>query len=182
MLTSINAIVDYGKDKPWWVAGFVAVYLGNPLVFMAYILAWPDGAQFRGKVLGMMPFKRVSTNTDWMNPLLFVAITLPVYLVWVLINAEAMKAVNACRDRSFDARNYFETYTPWAVAVTIPGLLNLLVWCTSGMEGNIMGFIFALPLLIAQALYLAMWVYALFSSCCVQNHYSTADVSQTSMV
>mmetsp|Transcript_31 Transcript_31/g.68 ORF Transcript_31/g.68 Transcript_31/m.68 type:complete len:183 (+) Transcript_31:279-827(+) len=182
MLTSVKAIVDYGKDKPWWIAGFVAVYLGNPLVFMGYILSWSDQTKFRGKVLGITVFKKVSVNTDWMNPLLFVAITFPVYLIWVLINVEAMKAVNVCRDRPFDASSYFETYTPWATAVAIPGLLNLLVWCTSGMEGNIMGFIFALPLLIAQLLYLVMWVYALFSSCCARNQYTSADLSRTSMV
>lgn len=191
MLTSIKAIVDYGKDKPLWVASFVAVYLGNPLAFVGYLFISTGGSSFsQGKVLGITAFKSVSTNTTRMNPWLFVAVTFPVYLLWVLFNVWAIKAVNVCRDRSFDANNYVETYMhpPWAAAVAIPGLLNLLVWSTGGMEGNVIGFVFALPLLIVSVLYLAMWVYALFSSCFnvqqIQNQYNimAAGLLQASMV
>ena len=181
-MTSIKAIVDYGKDKPWWVVRFVAVGLGNPFVFLVY----KDYVTEHHKVLGITAIKDVGVHTKWINPLLFVAVALPYYLVWVLFNVEAIRLVTVCSDRSFDASNYFETYTPMAAAVAIPGLLNLLVWGTSGMEGNVFGFMFFLPLLIAQVLYLAMWVYALCSSCFVKNQYNnpsgTDDLSQTSMV
>ena len=182
ILTSIKAIGDYGKDKPWWVARFVAVCLGNPLAFFGYF----GYVTQHHEVLGITAFKDLGGNIFWMNPLLFVAVTFPIYLLWVLFNVEAIRAVTVCSDRSFDANNYFETYTPRAAAVAIPGLLNLLVWGTSGMEGNVFGFMFFLPLLIAQVLYLAMWVYALCSSCFVKNQYNnpsgTDDLSQTSMV
>ena len=182
ILTSIKAIVDYGKDKPWWVVRFVAVGLGNPFVFLVY----KDYVTEHHKVLGIIAIEDVGVHTKWINPLLFVAVALPYYLVWVLFNVEAIRLVTVCSDRSFDASNYFETYTPMAAAVAIPGLLNLLAWGTSGMEGNVFGFMFFLPLLIAQVLYLAMWVYALCSSCFVKNQYNnpsgTDDLSQTSMV
>jgi len=190
ILTSIKAIVDYGKDKPWWVARFVAVGLGNPFVFLVY----KDYVTEHHKVLGIIAIEDVGVHTKWINPLLFVAVALPYYLVWVLFNVEAIRLVTVCSDRSFDASNYFETYTPMAAAVAIPGLLNLLAWGTSGIERGTLpcgiernvGFIFFfLPLVIAGVLYLAMWLTDLCSSCFVKNQYnntSGTDLSQTSMV
>ena len=190
ILTSIKAIVDYGKDKPWWVVRFVAVGLGNPLAFFGYF----GYVTQHHEMLGITAFKDLGGNIFWMNPLLFVAVPLPIYLLWVLFNVEAIRLVTVCSDRSFDASNYFETYTPMAAAVAIPGLLNLLAWGTSGIERGTLpcgiernvGFIFFfLPLVIAGVLYLAMWLTDLCSSCFVKNQYnntSGTDLSQTSMV
>jgi len=50
------------------------------------------------------------------------------------------------------------------MVTAIPGLLNLLIWCTGGMEGNIMGFLFFGPMLIAAAINLCMWIFALVNS------------------
>merc|ERR1711862_280425 len=130
--------------------GFAAVYLGNPGVFFFYLLL--VGTLFE-KANTWLIAKEVGANTTWMNPVTYILITFPMYVAWITLQYVHF---------GFELAEFLEDYVSvGSIIVAIPGLLNLAVWFTSGMEGNVMGFIFALPLLIATAVNLCMWLAAL---------------------
>lgn len=97
--------------------------------------------------------KEVSTNVNWLNPVTYIAITFPLYIFWLSLQNTFLH---------IDLETFLESYVSiGAVVAAVPGLYNLFVWCTQGMEGNVFGFLFFLPLLIASIFYLSMWIMAL---------------------
>jgi hypothetical protein len=114
-------------------------------------------------IFGLKTFKKVEVNTDWMNPGLYVLFTLPLYIAWVALQIELLPS--CFPSRTFDHGALLASYASvGALFAALPGILNLLVFSTSGMEGNVMGFLFALPLLIAIGFYFGMWVHAVLAS------------------
>jgi hypothetical protein len=114
----------------------------------------------------------VGNNVAWLNPALYILITFPLYAFWIwdpshitALRCSSTSTSTTSSSCTFDAETFFNYHISvvsclWA----IPGLLNILVWSTSGMEGNVMGFCFALPLLIATLAYIVRGIMALVAS------------------
>jgi hypothetical protein len=156
------AVLEFARSHPDWPLSFLAVYLGNPLIFLSYFVAMSDNTSKDGKtILGIKTFKTVSINTSWMNPFLYVLITFPLYLLWFYaqLNWIVPSLLFVCRSsRTLNIDKFCANYAgPGACIAAAPGLLSMQAWITSGMEGNIMGFLFFVPLLAAAGAYIAMW-------------------------
>jgi len=155
-----QGVIDNGV---WWGVRFFLVYLGNPVIFLLFIVTVfelaPDSSLLS---------KKVSTNVTWLNPLTYILVTLPLYMGWIvgLIGLSSnILGGGCCFVGNFDYEKFLAWYvSPGAIIASTPGLVNLYIWCTSGMEGNIFGFIFALPLLIAAVVNSVMWIRAFVSS------------------
>ncbi|KAI2509074.1 hypothetical protein MHU86_5322 [Fragilaria crotonensis] len=150
------------------IIGCSIVYLGNPILFFlyAYLFAMSnmESDQEGKKILGIATVKKVDLNVVWLNPALYVLITFPLYAFWIWLQVTLLTL--ACSSKcTFDAEIFYNHYVSIASCLwAIPGLLNMLVWSTCGMEGNLMGFCFFLPLLIATLAYIIMWIIALVAS------------------
>lgn len=145
-----------------WTVRFCLVYLGNPVIFFFYILFILDLAPDSWPVA-----KQMGTNVTWLNPITYIVVTLPLYIGWIVgsIGVSSKLGGSCCFRGNFDSEKFLAWYvSPGAIIASIPGFLNLSIWCTSGMEGNIMGFIFALPMLIAAVVNFVMWIRAIVSS------------------
>jgi hypothetical protein len=162
------------------------VYLGNPLLFIAYMLAMGDSASQDGKtIFGFKTFKTVAFNTSRINLFLYVLITLPLYAAWFWAQIHCIVPfflwlLRSSRTLNVDAYCARQAGVGACIAA-IPGLLSMLVWSTTGMEGNVMGFLFALPLLVAAIAYIILWFVAICSSLEYQQvlQYDDAAVSMS---
>mmetsp|Transcript_42190 Transcript_42190/g.77120 ORF Transcript_42190/g.77120 Transcript_42190/m.77120 type:complete len:176 (-) Transcript_42190:287-814(-) len=156
MLLTMKKVASYVRGQGmWWKVRFLLVYLGNPAIF--YLFLFIELPIFIS-VLGEDSWLTTKTvnNVAWLNPLFYLLVTLPVYIGWVgLVSLPAR----------VDMEKLLDNYVSGCALITsIPGILNLFVWCTSGMEGNIMGFVFFLPLLIVVAVNFCLWIDAIRSS------------------
>jgi hypothetical protein len=158
-----TTIVDFVSTHPYWPLRFLLVYLGNPILFVSYFGQMSDNTSEDGiRIFGVKTFTTVSTNVSKLNFAMYVLITLPPYLMWFWAQIRIIVPFVCFLFGSTHALNV-DTFCARQAGVgaclaAIPGLLNMLVWSTEGMEGNIMGFIFALPLLIAAIFYVVLWI------------------------
>jgi len=71
-----QGVIDNGV---WWGVRFFLVYLGNPVIFLLFIVTVfelaPDSSLLS---------KKVSTNVTWLNPLTYILVTLPLYMGWIV--------------------------------------------------------------------------------------------------
>jgi len=125
------------------------VYLGHPILFFGYLFLLLDKT-----IAGVNASTKVSTNVYRINICLYIAVTLTVFLVWLVIQVEVFKRFSGFQVDQFLSR---QASVPSLLAA-IPGLLNLYVWTGQGMEGNVFGFLFFLPLLIASVMYVILWI------------------------
>lgn len=141
----INAIRDkIERDGMDFLFRFFLVYLGNPIIFILFVLLALPGAI------------KIVSNVMWLNPIYYILVTLPIYAGWIFIITLPPQV---------DTKKIFEAYVSnVAICVAIPGLINIFVWCSSGMESNIMGFIFFGPLVIAAIVNMVLWICAMYSS------------------
>ncbi|KAI2497779.1 hypothetical protein MHU86_16721 [Fragilaria crotonensis] len=164
----MNELIEIAKQQPVRsIIRYSLVYLGNPIIFFLYLSAMANkesSNQYGKKILGIISVKMVDINVAWLNPALYVLITLPFYTLWIWLQVTLLTL--ACSSKcTFDAQIFYDHHTSVAACLwAIPGLYNILVWSTSGMEGNVMGLFFALPLLIATLAYIIMWIMALVAS------------------
>lgn len=161
---------SYSTQDPLWIFKLLfVVYLGHPILFLGFLFSFWGPASTRIKA-----FKIVSTNTFRLNLALFVAITLPLYLAWLVIQVEFLK-------KCFPSKFRVETFLAYqtsilSLLIALPGLLNLMAWTGPGMEGNVFGFICILPMVLASLGYLLLWViYVLMSL--VNNNDNGEDFS-----
>ncbi|KAI2493989.1 hypothetical protein MHU86_20563 [Fragilaria crotonensis] len=143
----MDDLIEIAKQQPVRsIIGGSIVYLGNPIVFFLYMFTMMnnESEQDGKKILGITSIKRLGDNVSWLNPALYVLITFPLFVFWIWLQVTLL--TRACSTKcTFDAEIFYNHYVSivsclWA----IPGLLNMYVWSTCGMEGNVMGFIFAL--------------------------------------
>lgn len=138
------------QSVPWKIR-FAAVYLGNPVLFFAFLSLLGNYTRRDDSFL----VKKVSTNVYWFNPVGYIAITLPMYTFWLSLQ-------NILVFPHIDVGTFLESYVSiGAIVAAVPGLLCVYICCTEGMEGNVFGFLFFGPLLIASIFYLSMWIMAL---------------------
>lgn len=130
------------------VLKFLYSAFGNILIFFFYLFvigrrwASPENNQW------FDPFFRVETNVDRINPLLFIPLALILYGTWLGIQYGIMRLY-----RSFDFNEFLNEKftTPYLLAMAF-GWLNILIFLVPGMEWNVFGFLFFLPLLIIAAI------------------------------
>lgn len=148
----------------WWSVRFFFVYLGNPVVFFLFSL-------FTANVLAFNPWfytKKIalSTTVTWVNPIAYIIATLPLYMAWIAasIGISSTLEMSRCIEGNFDSEKFFAWYvSPGAIVASLPGLLNLFIWCTSGMHGILWGLCVG-PMLILAVVHSIMWILAFLSS------------------
>jgi len=143
----------------WWKVRFLLVYLGNPAIF--YLFLFIELPIFIS-VLGEDSWLTTKTvnNVAWLNPLFYLLVTLPVYIGWIgLVSLPARVDMEKLLD------NYV---SGCALIISIPGLLNLFVWCTLagwkatfGENFGIQIFVF---LSIVAVVNFCLWINAIRSS------------------
>jgi hypothetical protein len=164
----MNELIEIAKQRPVWsIIGCSLVYLGNPIVFFSYVGAVSNEESDDGKkILGITSIKKVENtiNVAWLNSALYVLITFPLYVFWIWVQVTLLTLI--CSSKCTFAAEIFYNHliSVGSCLWAIPGLLNMYVWSTSGMEGNVMGFLFALPLLISTLAYIITWIIALVAS------------------
>lgn len=127
--------------------------VGNPLVFGLYMTCSPRLAS----VLGTEASFKVDTNVRRINVPLFLFFSFTLYVCGVYLHVALHRAVTR-----FNARVMFSyAFSPWSLLLSLPGLFNFYVWAWVGMEGNVFGFLFVLPLLITQFLTCVHWIFAM---------------------
>jgi hypothetical protein len=160
------AVLEFIRGHPYWALRFLLVYLGNPILFVAYFAALAGRSYDASRtLLGIKTFKPVATNTCRINIGMFVLVTLPLYLLWFFIQLSVIPVLFRASPHTLNVGTFCAHYAGLgACLAAIPGVLNMHVWSTSGMEGNVMGFAFALPLLVAAGAYVVLWFVAVCTS------------------
>lgn len=147
-----SVIYHHAVSQPLWSLKLFFVYLGNPLVFLLY---FPLALALH-KLIPFIPVTtKVEINTDRISPLLFLALTLPVYILWIV--GQVALYLRLAPNFQLDIFLAKMVSIP-SLLFAIPGVFNILIWVTTGMEGNVMGFLLALPLLICSVAYPILWI------------------------
>lgn len=134
----------------------VFLYAGHPILFLAYLAYCGQGSLGGDGVtyFGVESFCKVGANVYKIHLGLYLLLTFPVYLLWSL----AIPSILSLR-RSFCLETYLRSrVSNKSLFFALPGLLNLYVWSSEGMEGNVFSFLFGLPLLGASLGYFINWV------------------------
>ncbi len=139
---------------------YLLTYLGHPILFLAFLFTVGKGSLGRDSLsfFGIQTFTSVSTNTHKMHLGLYLMITLPIFLVWSIGSVQILSMFS-----SFKVDTFLRLQTGyWCLLLAAPGLFNLYVWSSDGMEGNIFGFIFGFPMLGAAFGYVGLWLYHVY--------------------
>lgn len=96
-----------------------------------------------------------------MNLLLFVVVTLPLFLLWFAVMNPLPERVllrGSRLGRSMQQLSRPTTASPRLACERSPGVRNVLAWSsTSGMEDSIMGMLYAPVLLVPAVAYVVLW-------------------------
>lgn len=150
------------QGRIFWSIKYFIVYLGNPILFFLYIIGLGERS-----IGPFVTFTKLGYNTNRINILLYLSITFPIYIAWLCLQIIVLRRVHST---SFSLDKFLEcAASNGSLISSIPGLISLLVFATSGMEGNVFGFLFALPMLLASLSYIILWGDAVFSSCRVRE-------------
>lgn len=119
------------------------------------------------EILGVKTFRVVGSNVSKINLGLYLIITFPLFLTWYAAQLKLLPILCSKMTRqTFNLDRFIAGQTCCCMVYwAIPGLINLFTWSTDGMEGNIMGMIFALPLLVTSVISVIKWFADVFSSC-----------------
>jgi hypothetical protein len=169
-------LVGFARSRPFWLPRFFLVYLGNPFVFLPYFIAVAllspdDDNSIDGvRIFGFKPFVKddtedVSLSVARMNFVLFVLVTLPLYLLWFWVQVRCAIPL-LCRligsSRTLNLTKFcLHHCTCCCCILALPGFLNVLVFSTVGMAGDALGFIFGPLLVLATIPYIISWFVAL---------------------
>jgi hypothetical protein len=173
------AMVEFVRDRPLWPVQFLVVYLGNPIVFLLYffVMCSTDTGQDGVELLGMTTCWAGNHGVDdnaeddtsrnvKVNFLAFVALTLPLYVLWfacqVLValpiylrrTVERGGSAQSLNASKFASRHCNATACLWS----IPGLFAVGVWSTSAWEGSVVRLYSDNLTLVSGAAYVVMAV------------------------
>jgi hypothetical protein len=125
------------------LAAIIAV--GHPILFWVFLLFVARGSfgSTDPRVLGVPLFFPVQTNVYRINLWVYVPYALALYSLWIAAQYLVLFEVNDFSWKNFASRKFTVPY----LVVCGLGYLNLYVWVI-GMEGNVFGFIFGIPLLV----------------------------------
>lgn len=157
-MNSFSSIYHHAVNHPVWSFKLFFIYLGNPFVFAFY---FPMAQALQKVIPSLAVTTKVDYNTDRISPLLFLLLTLPIYILWVI----AQVALFLRMKPNFQLSVLLDRMVSnTSLIFAFPGAFNIGVWVGSGMEGNIMGFIFALPLLICAVVYVILWIVSVWAA------------------
>lgn len=156
-----KTIVDFVSSHPYWPLRFLLVYLGNPIIFLSYLLKFSNYTSQDGvQIFGFKTFTVESTDFCRLNFVLFVVLTLPPYLLWFWIQTRIVGPLFCYMFELKHVLNVGKFCYHYAgvgqCVAAIPGLLNLLVWSTGRMK--FMWSFLPLSLAIAVFFYVVLWV------------------------
>jgi hypothetical protein len=119
--------------------------LGHSIIFFCFLFLVADdslGSQ-DPKLFNIPLFYQVSTNVYRINLWVYIPFALLLYTLWLALQFGILHFF-----RHFLLKQFFsKKFTLFYLLLCGAGYVNLLVWMTMGMEGNIFAFIFVLPLL-----------------------------------
>lgn len=125
-------------DRFWGALLFVFVSVGHPAMF--WLLLWFYGLfdSIGSKVL----FYSIGSNTYKIKLWLFIVSASFVYFICLSLQVLIIRLF-----RKINIRRFIEIkLSIIPIIISALGFVNLALWC-GGMEGNVFGFIIALPLL-----------------------------------
>jgi hypothetical protein len=133
---------------------FIIAALGHPVLFFCYLSWFADdslGIQSID-IFGFKAFYNVSTNVYRINLIMFSIFSLLTYYFWIQLQVIILRCF-----KKYDVNKFISSQLNAGFFVGIFGLLNLLLWCV-GMEGNIFGFIVALPLFLLAIISIIIFI------------------------
>lgn len=104
-------------------------------------------------LLGITAATKTSGNVISLNPFLFVPLALAIFSILFMLNFIILQRIR--KDLTFEAYKS-KRLAGWSLIPCLIGALNLFVWI-GGMEMNIFGFVFTLPLLFALLIQFIGW-------------------------
>lgn len=156
-------VIQYSMQKPLWMCKLFLVYLGHPILFLGFLFLFGGLRSAENYA-----FTKISTNVHRINLGLYLALTLPVFLAWIVIQVELFNFLPGFRVEYFLA---YQT-SVFSLFFAIPGLMNLRAFACEGIEGDSFGFLVLLPMLFACVGYVILWVGSfLLSFADEQSHY-----------
>lgn len=133
--------------------------LGHTIIFLFFLFFLAEGqlgAQ-SPKVFNFPLFFEVSTNVYRINLLVYIPFALLLYGIWFTLQFSILH-----RFRHFTIAQFLvKKFTRFYLILCGAGYLNLVGWII-GMEGNVFGFIFALPEFIISLIFAFMEIRIFF--------------------
>jgi hypothetical protein len=123
---------------------FLFVSIGHPILFILYLFLFANGSLggLPVELFGYKSFSKVSTNVYRINLVFFIIYSVLAYYIWLYIQVLIYRAI-----RKIDIHTFINgKLSIGPTIISGLGYINLFFWIL-GMEGNVFGFIFALPLL-----------------------------------
>lgn len=139
---------------------YVICALGHPLLFLYFLfyLAEESFGNTKDSFIGQPLFFEVSTNVYRLNFLVYVPYALILYGIWLGIQFWLLHQFRRFTLEQFLAKKF----TTFYLILCGMGWINIIFWIM-GMEGNVFGFIFALPLLLLSLLVAFMEIKIFFA-------------------
>lgn len=158
-------LVQHAAQHPFWLVKMAPIYLGNPVVFFSYGALAKVVSPVLSPVIKIKLdslFTQVCTNVHKITSFpAYVAVTLPFYVAWLFAQVALWTKVFP----GFCTTHFLaQQASLGSLLSAVPGLVNLYVFCTEGMEGNVFGFIFALPMFIATCCNFCIWGWSIENS------------------
>lgn len=143
------SVIESLLQTALWILRIFIIFLGHPLVFLCYLFS------LSGKeISGVETFTQVKPGVNKINLGLYVALTLPIFLYWLLIQIIVLNSSFT----SFDMDKFLSYETSLlSEIVAIPGMVNLWIFATDGMDGHTFCCFFFVPMVIASIGYVVLW-------------------------
>lgn len=143
----------------------------NPLVMLAFSQVWKILAIEYW--LAIPSFFHPGSNTDQINLTAFLPAGSLLYYAWV----RSQVAFFSKRRPHFSPRRFLASKALGNIPACAVGAINLWVFAKDGMEGNVFGFLFALPLLVVVLVSIVVWIVQTIRAS--RGHFDLRDPSAT---
>lgn len=142
------SIVESLLRTALWILRVFILYLGHPILFLCYLFTLSGK-----KISGIETFTKPDTDVYKINMGLYVALTLPVFLYWLLVQLIVLNNFP-----NFDMDRFLKSETSLlSEIIAIPGIVNLWTFATDGMEQDVFCCFFFIPLVLASIGYAMLW-------------------------
>lgn len=144
-----SLVIESLLQTALWILRIFIIFLGHPIVLLCYLFS------LSGKeISGVKTFTQVKPDVTKINLGLYVALTLPVFFFWLLIQLIVLNSSFT----SFDMDKFLSYETSLlSEIVAIPGMVNLWIFATDGMDGHTFCCFFFVPMVIASIGYVVLW-------------------------
>lgn len=140
-----------GRDRILYTLLSTLIAWTNPLVMLAFAQVWTLLAV--DDWLAIPSFFLEGSNTHRINLAAFLPAGSLLYYAWV----RGQVAFFSRRRQHFCPNRFLMSKALGSIPSSVVGAINLLFF-VKGMEGNVFGFLFALPLVLAGIVSVALWI------------------------